>query len=271
MSGYDDILTALDAVPAAPGFWKARCPVHQGRARNLSLWIGRKGNLMAGCWRCHGHATGQAKALWMESFCQSLGIAMKDLFPAESENRERVKLKLVATYVYTDENDRPLCRKLRYEPKSFRQERWEDGRWVHGLGRADDVRRVLYRLPRVMDNPLGKVFLVEGEGKVELLESWGLVATCCRRGSSLWLDDYSRCLAGRDVVLLPDNDEPGRRFMDQAAGSLMRHGADSLAFLDLGQLIPGFPPGGDIKDLAAGGGRKPDLMKLLNRVPVWHS
>ena len=270
---YEAILRLLDAVPVRGGFWKARCPVHQGQPRNLRVWIGRHGNLMVGCWRCHGSQGGPAKRLWLQEFCQALGITMSDLYPPRDPNQPPpARPVLVATYVYEDENGQPLHRKLRFKPKSFAQERWspEEQRWIPGLGPHDQHRRVLYHLPRLLDSPLEMVWVVEGEGKVELLESWGLTATCCPDGSALWLDSYARLLSGRDIVLLPDNDTPGRRFMDQTAGSLLRHGVSSLSVINLGQQVESAVEGYDVKDFDQDGGCNANVLYgILKKTPCW--
>ena len=57
------------------------------------------------------------------------------------------------------------------------------------------------------------MLVVEGEKSVTALTALGLVATCPPSGASLWTEAYSEDLwrAGANVVVvLPDNDQPGR-------------------------------------------------------------
>jgi len=100
--------------------------------------------------------------------------------------------------------------------KTFKARRpGRNGEWVHDL---KNVRRVLYRLPQVLKAEL--VFVVEGEKDVHSLESLGLTATTNPLGAGKWLDDHSDSLKGKDVVILPDNDEAGRNHAEHVKQSL---------------------------------------------------
>ena len=67
--------------------------------------------------------------------------------------------RIVDTYGYVDEQGELLYEVLRLEPKSFRQRRPDgNGGWTWSL---DDVRRVLYKLPLVIETKT--VYVVEGE------------------------------------------------------------------------------------------------------------
>jgi 5S rRNA maturation endonuclease (ribonuclease M5) len=54
-----------------------------------------------------------------------------------------------------------------------------------------------------------RVFVVEGETKVEKLESLGLVATCNIGGSKKWQPDHTKVLKGANLILCPDRDQGG--------------------------------------------------------------
>src|SRR6185295_10961136 len=70
-------------------------------------------------------------------------------------------------------------------------------------------RQVLYRLPEVLEAPI--VFVVEGEKDVETLRTHGFVATTNAGGAKQpWLPQYTEALRGCEVILIPDNDAPGR-------------------------------------------------------------
>jgi DNA primase len=97
------------------------------------------------------------------------------------------------------------------EPKAFRFRR-ADGEWT-----LSGVRRVLYHLPEVIGAAL--VIVVEGEKDVETLRSLGYVATCCSGGAGQWRPEYAAYLKG-DVVIIPDNDEPGMAYAAQVARSV---------------------------------------------------
>src|SRR5262245_59314021 len=96
------------------GGWQALCPAHPDRTPSLSLWLGRDGRLMLGCW-----AGCEKKAI-----LGAVGLKMSEMFePAErsqyGEYHARPARRLVATYSYTDEAGKTLFQSLRYEPKDF--------------------------------------------------------------------------------------------------------------------------------------------------------
>jgi len=91
----------------------------------------------------------------------------------------------------------------------------------------------------------GTVYVVEGEKCVEAGRSIGLTAiTSSHDASSPGKSDWTP-LAGRDVVILPDADKPGRLYAESVARILA--GLHPLARMKIVEL-PGLPDGGDIAD-----------------------
>ncbi len=104
------------------------------------------------------------------------------------------------------------------------------------------VRKVLYRLPKVIQ--ANEVCFVEGEKCVDAAESLGLVATTLQGGAdSPWIAEYTKALRGKRVILIPDNDEPGRKLMTKAAEAL-KDVVASIKWLEL----PDLSPKGDLAD-----------------------
>src|SRR5208282_4265988 len=91
------------------------------------------------------------------------------------------------------------------------------------------------------------------------LESWGLVASCNPGGSgnsSLyagWADHFR----GRHIVILPDNDGPGRKHAAAVAAALLSAAA-SVRIVEL----PGLPAKGDVTDWRDAGGTFERLHEL---------
>ena len=124
-----------------------------------------------------------------------------------------------ATYSYVDEEGDLLFQQVRFKGKSFAFRRpAESGGWVWNL---NGVRKVLYCLPEVI--AADKVFIVEGEKDVESLREWGLVATCNPGGAGKWSEDYSKFLKGKKVIVLQDDDAPGRKHALSVARSVSRY------------------------------------------------
>jgi 5S rRNA maturation endonuclease (ribonuclease M5) len=224
---------------SGPSGWT--CPAHDDRQASLSVTATPDGKVVLNCHAdCHSDAVVKA-----------LGLTWADLFP-QPEVGARPQRTVVATYPYVDERSRPLFEVVRFAPKDFRQRRSDGhGRWIWNL---NGTRRVLYRLPRVLDAvALRKtIYVVEGEKDVHSLEEAGQVATCNPGGAGKWHDDYAHALAGARVVVVADRDDAGRRHARTVAASLTRAGcavqivepasgkdaADHLAGHSLDGLVP---------------------------------
>jgi len=92
---------------------------------------------------------------------------------------------------------------------------------------------------------------------VDRLISLGLVATCNPMGAGKWHDDYTLCLKNRRVVILPDNDKPGRDHAETVHRNLLPV-AQKVAILNL----DGLPEKGDVSDWLNAGGTKERLVEL---------
>lgn len=89
----------------------------------------------------------------------------------------------------------------------------------------DGARRVLYRLPEVIaaKNEGKTIWIVEGEKDVETLFSLGEVATTSPMGAGKWHEEYSEKLAGANIIIVPDNDDVGRKHAREIRLSLIGH------------------------------------------------
>ncbi len=160
-----------------------------------------------------------------------------------------------ATYDYIDVNSQLLYQVCRYPDKSFKQRRPDvNGGWIWNL---KGVRRVLYRLPELSKDSLSKVYIVEGEKDADNLIKHGLLATTNSGGASKWRNEYSDYLIDRDVAIIPDNDEPGRKHARQVANSLIGI-AKSIKIIEL----PGLKAKGDVSDWLSEGYTVEDLKEL---------
>lgn len=182
---------------------------------------------------------------------------------AEPANcKAATKPQIVATYDYCDEHGTLLYQSLRYEPKDFRQRRPDGKGW---LWNTKGVRKVLYRLPELLKaDPEETVVVVEGERDADNLAAIGMVATTNVSGAGKWLPEYSETLKGRKVIILPDNDPPGRKHARQVHESLTGIAA-SVGIAEL----PGLPEKGDVSDWLeahkASENPKGDLLKVISR------
>jgi 5S rRNA maturation endonuclease (ribonuclease M5) len=166
------------------------------------------------------------------------------------------KTSAVTEYDYIDEHGELLFQVCRTNPKRFFQRRPDgQGGWINKL---EDVRRVLYRLPELLEaDPSATVFVCEGEKDADALRKLGLVATTNAGGAGKWRDDYNEHLRGRNVVILPDNDEPGRKHAEEVSKSLGGVAASVKVVA-----LPRLPEKGDVSDWLKAGGSAGQLESL---------
>jgi hypothetical protein len=112
------------------------CPCHDDQHASLSI-TERDGKLLFKCY------AGCGNAILPMSFRRRGWLNGAD---PEKEPKRRI----VATFPYVDEAGELLYEVVRYEPKSFLQRRPDGkGGWIWKLG---DARRVLYRLPELLED-----------------------------------------------------------------------------------------------------------------------
>lgn len=154
------------------------CPAHEDDQPSLSVNIGPNGMVLFKCF----------------AFCD-----WKDILNALDLKPADIRVE-VERYPYRSADGDVLNRKIRFSPKAFQYEHSQNG-----------VKLPLYNLPEVMTaiRDGRRVWLVEGEKDANRLTALGEVATCNPNGSSEWLDEYTQTLAGAEVVIVADKDEPG--------------------------------------------------------------
>lgn len=240
----DTVLARLEHVtgfrPVQSGDdYKARCPVHEADGRNhtpsLSVCHGDQQDVLMNC-----HA-----GCRYEDIVIALGL---EGTPARGARR------IVATYPYRNAASETVFEKVRYEPKDFRI-RHCPAPGADWIWKRPDLKEVpLYRLPELLAaKESGKTLVVvEGEKDADRAATCGLAATCNAEGASepgkkpKWRKEYTTHLAGADrVVLIPDNDDPGRAHMRHISRQLSGKVAD-LRWLELP-----VPPKGDLSDYLA--------------------
>lgn len=229
--------------------WVTKCCFHDDKTPSLSVNQERK------VWKCHPCDIGGSVIdfVMLKEGCDfKEAIARLTKTVTAARNIER---KEVCTYDYCDENGKLLYQKVRFEPKTFRQRcKNSDGEWVWAI---DGVRRVLYRLQEVISSQ--DLFIVEGEKDANSLYSIGFTATTNTEGSSQWLDSYSEFLKGKNVVVIPDNDDPGRRHADEIIRSIAGKAPKIFRFE-----VPA--PDKDISDFINrhNGNAKAEILKILD-------
>jgi hypothetical protein len=216
--------------------YEAICPFHDDKKPSFNF------NDHTGQYFCHGC---NKKGDLIHFYAKIKGLGTKHDFGkilrgiANDFGITYEKPHIVKTYDYTDESGNLLFQVLRMEPKSFRQRRPDgSGGWNWG---SNGTRRVLYNLPEVLKAQ--EVIIVEGEKDADTLKDLGFIATTCPMGAGKWQSEYSETLKGKDVILIPDNDNQGKEHMAQVGASLNGIAKD-IKWLEL----PDLPSKGDVSD-----------------------
>lgn len=126
--------------------------------------------------------------------------------------------------------------------KSFRQFTPCDAGYV---AKGIDGVKPLYNRQNLQSDTL---FVVEGEKCVEALSTIGIVACTSPGGSKGALRADWSPLAGKRVVLWPDNDAPGESYMDEVESCLSRLQSRPKQILRLNPKMLGLPKKGDAAD-----------------------
>ncbi|MGD0275673.1 MAG: AAA family ATPase [Syntrophales bacterium] len=221
----------------------ALCPLHDDKNPSFSF------NAKTGQYFCHGcNKKGDMIRFYADlkglddrrDFSQILkGIAGDFRIP--DSKKDHPKLKEVKAYTYRDKDSKTLFQVVRFIPKTFRQRQPDHanpGKWIWDI---EGVRLVPYRLPELLKAK--EIIIVEGEKDADNVIDSGFTATTSPMGAKKWRSEYSEYFRGKNVVLIPDNDDEGREHMTQIASALMDIAA-TIKWLDL----PGLPIKGDVSD-----------------------
>lgn len=217
--------------------YQSLCPFHEDTNPSLNF------NNRTGKYFCHGcgkqgdtfHFYGKINSLdtrrdfrkILKGICEDFGIPW-----------EEKKSQIIKTYNYVDQTGKLLFQVCRMDPKSFRQRQPNGKGWTWNL---KGVEPVLYKLLDV--ERATEAIIVEGEKDADTVANMGLVATTCPMGAKKWKESYSEALRGKNVVLVPDNDNEGREHMTQV-GAALKGIAKSIKWIDL----PDLPSKGDVTD-----------------------
>lgn len=113
----------------------------------------------------------------------------------------------------------------------------------------------LYRLPQICDEDV--IIITEGEKCADALINNGQVATTVIGGSSTNFDKTRWThIEGKEVILWPDNDEAGRKYMQRLA----HHLSGLSCHVAVVQIPEGKPKGWDAADCVAEGGNVTELL-----------
>ncbi len=193
-----------------------------------------------------------------------------DPAPKARKAGEKLDWKHVKTWEYQDAGGAPVFETMRYEAadsngkrrKRFSQRhRGPDGEWVWN---TEGCKIVPYRLPELLEDIAQErtIFFTEGEKCVDAArDQLGIPATCNPMGAGKWWDELTEHFRDADIVIIPDNDAPGRKH-GQLAGEKTAPVARRVRVLDL-SAIERLGEKEDIFDWVQAGGTSARLYELV--------
>lgn len=230
----------------ACGKGNTHCPAHDDADPSLSVTDGRKAPLVKCFKGCTSAAIIEAlkdRGLW-----------------EQAEKPVTLANEPVAQYRYITADGEIVGIKGRFESiengdrkKTFLWKVPGVERWS-GLGDRGIESMPLYNLPDLMRRPDFPVILVEGEKACHAILDRGELAVCLGGGASQQrFGNALDPLRDREVILWPDNDEPGQALMARIH-AILPHAK---------WLRPVLPPKGDAYDYFAQGGTVDALAALM--------
>lgn len=207
-----DVITRLsNPKKVGDGKWETRCPVHNGDGQSLSVTLTPDGKWL---FHCHAHKCAYKDIL------AAIGLDQ----PTQPKPRTNGQVPQMVSkgcmkYIYTYGNGNPTMMSKRFDSdngtKRFEMWQHKQGKWITGVPKAN---RPLYNLVAVM--AASTVYVCEGEKVADRLISLDLTATTSIGGSGASSKTDWSPLAGKQVIILPDNDEPGEKYAAKVGGIL---------------------------------------------------
>lgn len=275
-----DILHKLKNVTKTINGWQAICPAHDDKNASLSIAKGNNGltlvHCQAGCNvldvckaagitlkdlqpdnanRSHVTSTKQQQAKLKPKKTHATLEAAAKAAKWGAEQTSKSKLTETRCDIYKDAQGNDMAAVLRFD--------YADGT-LNSAGKPEKVYRPLHRVADGWQtgDPAGKwplfnlpeiqatdetIYICEGEKPACAGSKIGLICTTTAHGAkSPSKTDFSP-IAGRDIVILPDNDTAGREYAQEVAALTTKAGARSVKIVDL----PGIPAKGDLIEYIA--------------------
>ena len=298
----DEILGRLKGVkPAGPDQWSARCPAHDDRHASLSVSRGDDGRALV---HCHAGCI-------LDTILGALSMRSSDLFPPKAPTAHRpatrtaakaarvyalpcLAAKAIARQVggdlagwwpYFRADDGEALTVLRFNlpwpadakkgdkrPKTFRPIYPNGGGW--STGDPPEKPLPLYNLAAV--SGAKRVYVVEGERKVDVLTGLGLTAVTSSHGCGSARNTDWAPLAGKEIIALPDNDDGGQKTYTPEVAEIVT-ALDPHATVKVATL-PGLPSKGDVVDWTGPDGPmdgksneeiRAAIETLADAAPIW--
>lgn len=238
------------------------CPAHNDKQASLTVSMGKKCTLFY----CHAGCT-------LDAILPAAGLEKKDTYYEQSiqtvnwrkyvEKREQRKIE--AVYNYVSFNGQYAFTKLRLAGKKILYGRLENERFIYGLPRdtpRKSLKAVYGDLKRLREAIQADeaIFIPEGEKDVDTLTRKGYIAFTYG-GVNDWQAEFSELVKGADVIILADNDEPGRAVANTILNDIQPVTKSAKIVVPMPDI-----PKADISDYFQAGHTEQEFEQLINTV-----
>jgi hypothetical protein len=174
-----------------------------------------------------------------------------------AQRKAETASKVVQEYIYRQADGTAYLKVCRTSDKGFFQLHWNGRGWDKGAPKGP---KIPFRLPELLKAEHDDTFIVEGEKDCNNLAMHGFTATTNSCGAGKWTSDLNCYFAGKNVYILPDNDDIGAEHARSVAANLLPI-AREIRIINL----PGLPSKGDVSDWLAAGGTVEELVDLARQ------
>ena len=172
------------------------------------------------------------------------------------------KREIDRQYDYCDADGKMVYQVIRYKGRKNFMPRRPDplhpSRWIYDL---PENMRLPYGLNKIV--AAETVYIVEGEKDCQTLEALGLCASTNPFGAGKWVESYNQHFTRKHIIILYDNDEPGKAHAQLVARHLQPIAA-SVRIVDL----PGCENKEDVTDWLSKGHTLEELQQLVDAAEI---
>lgn len=235
---YSEIIKRFDVKRKNEHSVQAICPCHDDKNASLTITDGGEVTLMM----CHAGCS-------TVDIVEKVGLQMVDLFANPIKKKEKPPQTQDIIYDYGE------YVKIRKPGKKISYGRMVNGRFEPGI---EGIKKVLYKeknieKARYYDKP---IFICEGEKDSDTLSKLGLYSTTAG-GCSDWKKEFAPLFKGMYVILLPDNDDAGKKLMAKIKQDLKPY-----AFA-IKTCLTSYSEKGDVTDYIEAGNDLNGLLELV--------
>ena len=251
MTSAADILrgAGITTKSTAPGRYYAICPKCSANRKPANQKL-----------QCLGITIDEKGVTWGCNHCNWKGGGSYEPCPGKKNGGG---LPFVAQYIYRQADGAPYLKVCRTAEKQFPQFHWDGSGWKKGKPIGP---KIPYRLPELLAASVGTtIYFCEGEKDADAVHALGLLGTTCSEGApNGWREDLVPWFKDRHVVVLPDNDDAGRKLARKVAKTLFGIAA-SVKIVEL----PDLKEGQDVSDFLARDRAGVKFIQVCKAAPLW--